>query len=199
MRKAVIYARVSSTSDRQSTARQVSDLRAYADREGLEIVKVFQENGSGAKEDRPVLQKCISFCEEQNTELLVSEVSRLGLWFAFRFFNFTGYTQLKLYTWLILNGLACVVQRKNPAIFSLDFFIMYLFFGSYKSYSTGSWGRLSEKSNIPQWESGIRFWPCIGVRSILVSRGLLEHRTAWWVTTCIMHVSAVIFMKSCVL
>lgn len=63
MRKAVIYARVSSTSDRQ-TARQVSDLRAYADREGLEIVKVFQENGSGAKEDRPVLQKCISFCEE---------------------------------------------------------------------------------------------------------------------------------------
>ena len=41
MRKAVIYARVSSTSDRQSTARQVSDLRAYADREGLEIVKVF--------------------------------------------------------------------------------------------------------------------------------------------------------------
>lgn len=64
MRKAVIYARVSSTSDRQSTARQVSDLRAYSDREGLEIVKVFQENGSGAKEDRPVLQKCISFCEE---------------------------------------------------------------------------------------------------------------------------------------
>ena len=64
MRKAVIYARVSSTSDRQSTARQVSDLCAYADREGLEIVKVFQENGSGAKEDRPVLQKCISFCEE---------------------------------------------------------------------------------------------------------------------------------------
>ena len=61
------------------------------------------------------------------------------LWFAFRFFNFTGYTQLKLYTWLILNGLACVVQRKNPAIFSLDFFALYLFFGSYKSYNTGAW------------------------------------------------------------
>lgn len=78
MRKAVIYARVSSTSDRQSTDRQVSDLRAYADREGLEILKVFQEKGSGAKEDRPVLQECIAFCEEYNTELLVSEVSRLG-------------------------------------------------------------------------------------------------------------------------
>lgn len=78
MREAVIYARVSSTSDRQSTDRQVSDLRAYADRQGLEILKVFQEKGSGAKEDRPVLQECIAFCEEYNTELLVSEVSRLG-------------------------------------------------------------------------------------------------------------------------
>ena len=35
------------------------------------------------------------------------------------------------------------------------------------------WERLSEKSNILQWESRIRFWPCIVVRSILVSRGLL--------------------------
>ena len=34
------------------------------------------------------------------------------------------------------------------------------------------WGRLSEKSNIPQCESRIRFRPCIGVRSISVSRGL---------------------------
>lgn len=76
--KTVIYARVSSTSDRQSTDRQVSDLRAYADREGLEIVKVFQEKGSGAKEDRPVLQECIDFCEGNNTDLLVTEVSRLG-------------------------------------------------------------------------------------------------------------------------
>ncbi len=31
--------------------------------------------------------------------------------------------------------------------------------------------RLSENSNIPQCESRIRFRPCIGVRSILVSRG----------------------------
>ena len=34
-------------------------------------------------------------------------------------------------------------------------------------------GRPSQKSNIPQRESRIRFWPCIEVRSILVSRGLL--------------------------
>lgn len=76
--KAVIYARVSSTGDRQSTDRQVADLRAYADREGIEVVQVFTEKMSGAKEDRPVLQECILFCEECNTDLLVSEVSRLG-------------------------------------------------------------------------------------------------------------------------
>ena len=74
---------------------------------------------------------------------------------------------------------------------------MYLFFGSYKSYSTGSWRRPSQKSNIPQRESRIRFWPCIEVRIILVSRGLLGQPGGE--TICIMHVSAVIFMKSCVL
>lgn len=83
----------------------------------------------------------------------------LMLWFAFRFFNFTDIHNLKLYMWLILNGLGCVVQWKNPAIFSLDFFIMYLFFGSYKSYNIGA--------------------------------------LVW--TTCNIYVSAVIFMKSCVL
>lgn len=77
-KKAVIYARVSSTGDRQSTDRQVSDLRAYADREGLEVVKVYTEKMSGAKEDRPVLAECVAFCRASGTSLLVSEVSRLG-------------------------------------------------------------------------------------------------------------------------
>lgn len=62
----------------------------------------------------------------------------LMLWFALRFFNFTDIHNLKLYMWLILNELGCVVQRKNPAIFSLDFFVLHLFFGSYKSYNTGA-------------------------------------------------------------
>lgn len=78
MKTAVIYARVSSTSDRQNTDRQVADLRAYAQREGLEIVKEFTEKMSGAKEDRPVLTECVAFCKENCTSLLVSEISRLG-------------------------------------------------------------------------------------------------------------------------
>lgn len=78
-RKAVIYARVSSESERQSTTRQVDDLTAYAYRNDLEIVKVFEEKASGAKDDRPVLKECIDFCLAGEADaLLVTEISRLG-------------------------------------------------------------------------------------------------------------------------
>lgn len=78
---AVIYARVSSVGDRQSTERQVKDLTGYAEYKGLEVRKVFEEHLSGAKrnEDRPVLCEAIEFCKENGIgTLLVSELSRLG-------------------------------------------------------------------------------------------------------------------------
>ena len=77
--KAVIYARVSSTGDRQDTRRQVEDLTRYAESSGLEVVKVFEEKASGAKDDREVLADCIAFLRERKTgTLLLSELSRLG-------------------------------------------------------------------------------------------------------------------------
>ncbi len=79
--KAVIYARVSSTNDRQSTDRQVLDLTTYADNNGLEIVKVYEEHSSGAKknEERPVLCDCLDYCISNRIDtLLISELSRLG-------------------------------------------------------------------------------------------------------------------------
>ena len=78
-RTAVIYARVSSVSDRQSTDRQVADLRAFAHREGIEVVGVYDEHESGAKEDRPELLRCMEFLKGGGcSTLLVSEISRLG-------------------------------------------------------------------------------------------------------------------------
>lgn len=56
MKKAVIYARVSSMGDRQSTDRQVADLNRYIELQKMELVQVFEEHMSGAKENRPVLQ-----------------------------------------------------------------------------------------------------------------------------------------------
>ena len=77
----VIYARVSSIGDRQSTERQVKDLSDYAAYKGIEVRKVFEEHISGAKrnEDRPVLCEAIEFCKGNGIgTLLVSELSRLG-------------------------------------------------------------------------------------------------------------------------
>lgn len=78
---AAIYARVSSTTDRQSTERQVIDLTEYAHRSNLNLVQVFEEHISGAKrnEDRPVLIDCIQYCKDNHIgTLLVSELSRIG-------------------------------------------------------------------------------------------------------------------------
>lgn len=78
-RTAVIYARVSSASDRQSTDRQVADLRGFAEKEGIEVVGEYEEHGSGAREDRPELLRCVEFLKGGGcSTLLVSEISRLG-------------------------------------------------------------------------------------------------------------------------
>lgn len=79
MKTAVIYARVSSTGDRQTTDRQVADLQRYVNINEMELVKVFEEKMSGAKENRPVLTECINFCITNHIHTLcVSEISRLG-------------------------------------------------------------------------------------------------------------------------
>lgn len=79
--KAVIYARVSSVSDRQDTSRQIEDLRKYANLRDIEVVATFEEHISGAKknEERQVLTDCLQFCIKKNVDyLLLSELSRLG-------------------------------------------------------------------------------------------------------------------------
>lgn len=79
--KAVIYARVSSTTDRQNTERQIADLTKYAEYKEMEILKVFEEKVSGAKKnsERPIFVEAITFCKVQKVDmLLVSELSRLG-------------------------------------------------------------------------------------------------------------------------
>lgn len=81
MKIAVIYARVSSTSDRQCTQRQIEDLTRFAKQNDYEILNTFEEHISGAtkNEKRTVLMECLSFCVENQIDcLLLSELSRLG-------------------------------------------------------------------------------------------------------------------------
>ena len=78
---AVIYARVSSVGDRQSTERQVKDLSDYALYMKMDVRKVFEEHISGAKknEERPVLCQTLEYCKQNCiSTLLVSELSRMG-------------------------------------------------------------------------------------------------------------------------
>ena len=81
MKTAVIYARVSSTGDRQSTERQVIDLTDYANKNGMTICKTFEEHISGAKrnEERAVLSECIEYAINNRVDVvLFSELSRCG-------------------------------------------------------------------------------------------------------------------------
>ena len=78
---AVIYARVSSTNDRQDTSRQIRDLEIYANSNSLKILKSYEEHISGSKkaQERPILRECLDFCISNHvTVLLLSELSRLG-------------------------------------------------------------------------------------------------------------------------
>ena len=81
MKTAVIYARVSSTGDRQSTERQVIDLTDYANKNGITICKTFEEHISGAKrnEEHAVLSECIEYAISNSIDVvLFSELSRCG-------------------------------------------------------------------------------------------------------------------------
>lgn len=81
MRTAVIYARVSSEGDRQSTARQVNELSNFAASAKLEVIGIYEEKISGARKnsERPVLIDCIEYCVSQKIDiLLVNELSRLA-------------------------------------------------------------------------------------------------------------------------
>ena len=79
----VIYSRVSSQTVRQSTERQVTELRKFAIDRGYRVCTVFEEKISGRKAnlDRPVLLNCLEYCTNPQNKvdmLLVTEISRLG-------------------------------------------------------------------------------------------------------------------------
>lgn len=81
MKIAVIYSRVSSTTERQSTERQVLDLKSFAEKNDFQINKVFEEKISGSKknEERNVLMECVEYCINNKIDtLLTSELSRIG-------------------------------------------------------------------------------------------------------------------------
>ena len=114
MKAAVIYARVSSTGERQSTSRQVADLTDYASRNGLEVVGVYEEHISGAKrnEERAVLTECIEYAVTNGVEVvLFSELSRCGR---------AVWQVLDTIRTLKDNGINAYFQKEGLSLFGTD-------------------------------------------------------------------------------
>ena len=77
MGQVAIYCRVST--DDQSCERQERDLRAFAKRAEHEIVAVFKETASGAKNDRAERKKVMALAQARKIDaILVTELSRWG-------------------------------------------------------------------------------------------------------------------------
>jgi DNA invertase Pin-like site-specific DNA recombinase len=75
--RAAIYARVS-TSD-QSCERQISELTAFAERGGYDVVEVFKEIASGASANRAARKQIIDLAQARLIDaVLVTELSRWG-------------------------------------------------------------------------------------------------------------------------
>ena len=114
MATAVIYARVSSTGERQSTSRQVADLTDYAIRNGLDVVGVYEEHISGAKrnEERAVLTECIDYAVTNAVDVvLYSELSRCGR---------AVWEVLDTIRTLKDNGINAYFQKEGLSLFSAD-------------------------------------------------------------------------------
>ena len=114
MATAVIYARVSSTGERQSTSRQVADLTNYASLNGLDVVEVYEEHISGAKRnaERAVLTECIEYAVTNGVEVvLFSELSRCGR---------AVWEVLDTIRTLKDNGINAYFQKEGLSLFGTD-------------------------------------------------------------------------------
>ena len=114
MATAVIYARVSSTGERQSTSRQVADLTNYASLNGLKVVEVYEEHISGAKrnEEHTVLTECIDYAIANRVDVVMfSELSRCGR---------AVWEVLDTIRTLKDNGINAYFQKEGLSLFSAD-------------------------------------------------------------------------------
>lgn len=112
--RAIIYARVSSTTDRQNTERQINDLNRYAEANNIEVMDVFEEHISGATRnvDRPVLLAAIDYAKSNAIDVvLLSELSRLGR---------SVYELQSVVKDLIDNGINAYFLKENISLFNAD-------------------------------------------------------------------------------
>ena len=79
--RVALYCRVSTSTKDQTTENQLRELRSYCDRMGYEVVKVYEDEVSGAKsrEKRPAYSKLIKDAFLKKFDIIIGwDVSRFG-------------------------------------------------------------------------------------------------------------------------
>lgn len=117
MKKVIIYARVSTTS--QEYDRQLEELRAYCKKMGFDVVKEFAETASGAKKaaDRVALSELLNYVETHEVDkVVVYECSRLSRR-VLDFLEIIDYLSArKVSVFILQNGLETLLPdgQQNP-------------------------------------------------------------------------------------
>lgn len=115
MAKVVIYARVSTQG--QDYERQLSELRAYADKMGYEIVEEFCEKVSGAKmvAEREALSELLAYVEAHKVDkVLIYECSRLSRRAVDFLQVIETLTARKISVYIHQNGLETLLTNGQP-------------------------------------------------------------------------------------
>lgn len=110
MKTAIIYARVSSTNDRQNTDRQTADLLEYAKSNSMNVEHVFTEHISGAKRnsERKALTSALEYAKDNGIDIILfSELSRLGR---------DVLEVLEIVKWMSDNSVNAYFQKENMTI-----------------------------------------------------------------------------------
>ena len=82
----IVYRRVSTAAQGKSGLgldAQDRDIRIFLESEGGDVIKTFTDVLSGAKSDRPELQRALAACRETGATLLVAKLDRLSRSVAF--------------------------------------------------------------------------------------------------------------------
>ena len=115
MTKVVIYARVSTQG--QDYERQLSELRAYADKMGYEIVEEFCEKVSGAKmvAEREALSELLAYVDAHKVDkVLIYECSRLSRRAVDFLQVIETLTARKISVYIHQNGLETLLANGQP-------------------------------------------------------------------------------------
>ena len=76
--KCIIYARISTNKEKQNIKQQIEYCKSYAEKNDLEVLKIFKDSKTGKSAERRGYKLCIAYLKENPyVSLLVQDTDRL--------------------------------------------------------------------------------------------------------------------------